>query len=106
MRQILIVLLLLFTSLSGFGQNNLFKKADSLKKESFHTSHLKELHLLEKNEALLASPELQLKLYVKLMEYYRLIEFNQDSIIKFYKIGNQLALDYNNEEYLYNFQFM
>lgn len=102
----LLLALLLCCSFKGIGQENYFIKADSLEKAGLHNAFLKELYSLEQEDQIKSDPKSHLKLYVKLMEYYRLIEFNQDSVIKYYKIGNQLALDYHNQEYLYNFDFM
>ncbi|MDX1447253.1 histidine kinase [Lishizhenia sp.] len=98
--------LLLCTSFSVWSQENTFEKADSLIKEGYEKAFLNELYEIKSQEDLIKDPEEHLKLYVKLMEYFRIYQFDHDSIIKYYNIGNQLATDYHNQEYLYNFEFM
>lgn len=82
----LLVFACIGVSINSIAQNNLFKTADSLEKVGLHRTFVKELYTLEKNPALRNNPEDHLKLYVKLMEYYRLIRFEPDSITKYYQI--------------------
>ncbi|SFT48152.1 Histidine kinase-, DNA gyrase B-, and HSP90-like ATPase [Lishizhenia tianjinensis] len=99
------LLLLLSTSLS-FGQDQFFSKLDSLNAANNDLEYIKELHRLNDNYNFEDEPLVHLKIYVKMVQYYRLHEYSKDSIIKYYQAGKQLATQENNQEFLCNLEFL
>ncbi len=90
-----------------FSQDDIFRKADSLRKLSgVKKVYLNELHRISKTLDSEKNENDILKLQVKVLEYYKQKEYNEDSIVKYYGEGKLLAKKYQNKNYEYNLDYM
>lgn len=99
-------MLFIFYSVLAIGQNEVFVKADSIRKAGNNVEYLKELYSLSSKLNERNQKTAILRLQVKLLDYYNQTNFNADSIKKYYKKGKELAKKFNNEGYSLNYDYM
>ncbi|WP_176829788.1 histidine kinase [Tenacibaculum sp. MAR_2009_124] len=90
-----------------FSQNDIFEKADSLRKASgLKKRYLNELKRISKILDAERNNTGILKLHIRLLEYYKQGDYKEDSIVKYFKKGKLLSREYENKSYDLNFDYM
>lgn len=98
-------ILFLGGTFSGWSQSKLsyFEKADSLKLSKNYSAYLGELHAIIDASKRTKKNEVRLHAYTLLLEHYEYVDFNHDSIKKYFSRGKALAQRTGSDQYVNHF---